>query len=80
MQSYTTKGYRLHLFETLSGLRFVLTTDPNVETVQDTLKQLFTIYADFAVKNPLYTMGDAIDCQLFVAACDDCLRKHPQFA
>ena len=80
MQSYTTKGYRLHLFETLSGLRFVLTTDPNVDSVQDVLRQAFTLYADLVVKNALYSIGDAIDCQQFVAAVDECFRRHPQFA
>ena len=34
LYSYTTKGYKLHYFETLSGLRFVLTTDPNIENLQ----------------------------------------------
>ena len=32
--SYTTKGYKLHYLEALSGLRFVLTTDPTIETLQ----------------------------------------------
>jgi hypothetical protein len=34
LQSYTTGGYKLHYFESLTGLRFVLTTDPAVDSAQ----------------------------------------------
>ena len=33
-------GYKLHHFETATGYKFVLLTDPSVENIMDTLEQV----------------------------------------
>ncbi|KAL6069607.1 Trafficking protein particle complex subunit [Balamuthia mandrillaris] len=65
--SYTTDKYKLHCYETASGKRFVILTEPRVGSLKE---QLQTIYRDIFVecitKNPLYKDKEDIqDCTLF---------------
>ncbi|KAJ3105570.1 TRAPP subunit bet5 [Phlyctochytrium planicorne] len=56
--SYKTNVYKLHYYETLSGMKFVLMTDPDCESMRDTLRQIFgSIYVEYVVKNPLQPKG-----------------------
>ncbi|KAK9763712.1 Trafficking protein particle complex subunit BET5 [Basidiobolus ranarum] len=52
--SYRTNTYKLHYYETLSGLKFVLMSDPGVDNMREALRQIYgQIYVEFVVKNPL---------------------------
>ncbi|KAK3828136.1 MAG: TRAPP complex subunit bet5 [Benniella sp.] len=52
--AYKTSHYKLHFFETLTGLKFVLNSDPGVESLQSALRQIYTqLYVEHVVKNPL---------------------------
>jgi hypothetical protein len=55
---FTTSNYKIHYLETLNGLRFILTTDPSVQRATDTLFQLYKLYVDYMVKNPLSIVYD----------------------
>jgi hypothetical protein len=61
----------LHYFESGSGIRFVITSDPHIPSLQ---KELWKIYSDFyveyVIKNPLYQLGDSIDCPQFLNAVE----------
>ena len=41
--SLKTEGYKLHYFETASGIKFVMSTDLNVGDITDQLRALYTI-------------------------------------
>ena len=67
---YKTKNYICHHLEVLSGIRFILTTDDNVneKDIQQALHYIYTtIYVEYIVKNPLSKIGngDVIQCHLF---------------
>jgi hypothetical protein len=52
--AYKTSHYKLHHYSTLSGLRFVLLTDPNVEQQRDLLHRIYSqCYVEYVIKNPL---------------------------
>ncbi|KAI8834488.1 Sybindin-like family-domain-containing protein, partial [Chytridium lagenaria] len=52
--SFKTNVYKLHYFETASGMKFVMTTDPDSENMREVLRQIFaSIYVEYVVKNPL---------------------------
>ncbi|KAF9575433.1 TRAPP subunit bet5 [Mortierella alpina] len=52
--AYKTSHYKLHYYETLTGLKFVLNSDPGVESLQQALRQIYTqFYVEHVVKNPL---------------------------
>ncbi|KAF8929143.1 TRAPP subunit bet5 [Dissophora ornata] len=52
--AYKTSHYKLHYYETLTGLKLVLNSDPGVESLQQALRQIYTqLYVELVVKNPL---------------------------
>lgn len=62
----STSAYRLHYFETATGLRFVLTTDLAATDMREALRHIYSqIFVECLTKNPLYTPGDPISCPLF---------------
>ncbi|KAI8061077.1 Sybindin-like family-domain-containing protein, partial [Gongronella butleri] len=57
--SYRTTTYRLHYYETPTGLKFVLNTDPHTEGMKAVLKQIhIQLYVEFVVKNGLMRFDD----------------------
>lgn len=64
--SCSTSTYRIHYFETASGVRFVLTTDLSATDMREALRHIYSqIYVENLTKNPLYTPGEPISCPLF---------------
>jgi hypothetical protein len=62
----STSKYKLHYFETASGLRFVLTTDLAAADMREALRHIYShIYVETLTKNPLYNPGEPISCPQF---------------
>mmetsp|Transcript_135961 Transcript_135961/g.240348 ORF Transcript_135961/g.240348 Transcript_135961/m.240348 type:complete len:148 (-) Transcript_135961:94-537(-) len=80
--SYTTPQYKLHAFETASGYRFVITTDPSVPNQQECLRQIYSeIFVEKVVKNPLYKIGDDVSsCTAFLTQLRHFVQTRPFFA
>lgn len=52
--SYTTPQYKLHLFETPTGFKFVLLSDPTSDSLRFILRQLYMgPFLEYVVRNPL---------------------------
>merc|ERR550525_730448 len=50
--AYATPQYKLHSFETASGYRLILTTDPSVPSQQECLRQIYAeLFVEHVVKN-----------------------------
>ncbi|KAI8640400.1 Sybindin-like family-domain-containing protein [Parasitella parasitica] len=57
--SYKTSTYRLHYYETPTGLKFIMNSDPNTESLRMVLKQIHVqLYVEFVVKNGLMRFDD----------------------
>lgn len=79
---FVTDVYALHYFETLSGLRFVLTTSSDFRAVNITkhLAEIYSeVYVQYVVKNPLYVRGTQIKSDLFTTKLDAYVRNLPCF-
>ena len=51
-----------HYFETPTGLKFVMLTDTNVGSLNDSLWDIYSkLYVEYVVKNPLYRPGEWVD-------------------
>jgi len=76
--AYRTSTYKLHLYETLSGYKFVLLSDPQAESLRFVLRQLYTgPFLEYVVRNPLAEMDSrehGIDNEYFRAGTDRFLR------
>ena len=67
----STNAYKLHYFETASGLRFVLTTDLAAADMREVLRHIYSqIFVEYLTKNPLYSHGEQISCPLFTQSLE----------
>ncbi|CAH1780589.1 unnamed protein product [Owenia fusiformis] len=79
--SYRTSKYKLHFYETASGLKFILNTDINAGNMRDNIQQIYSnIYVENVIKNPECKLGQQITSELFQTKLDDYIRSLPQFA
>ncbi|KAL4073977.1 TRAPP complex subunit bet5 [Scleroderma citrinum] len=76
--SYRTSTYKLHLYETLSGYKFVMLSDPSAEGLRFILRQIYSgPFVDYVVRNPLVPMDSreqGIDNEHFRATVDRMIR------
>ncbi|KAM9700056.1 trafficking protein particle complex subunit 1 isoform 2-T3 [Menidia menidia] len=79
--SFQTSRYRLHYYETPSGLKFVLNTDLSVSTARDTLQQIYSsLFVELLVKNPLCDSSQTLDSELFSSRLDAFIRALPFYS
>ncbi|RMX53318.1 hypothetical protein pdam_00022149, partial [Pocillopora damicornis] len=65
--NYRTSKYKLHFYETPTGLKFILNTDLNAGSIKD-------IYVEYVVKNPLCQLNEPIQSELFTSKLDSYIR------
>jgi hypothetical protein len=82
--SYRTSAYRLHLYETISGYKFVCLSDPSTDGLRFVLRQIYSgPFVNFVVRNPLVPMDSreqGIDNDYFRASVDRLIRGLSVFA
>jgi len=76
--NYRTSAYKLHLYETASGYKFVMMSDPNADSLRFVLRQVYTgPFLEYVVRNPLAAMDSkdrGIDNENFRASVDRLVR------
>jgi len=73
--AYKTSSYKLHFFESATGFKFILLTDPSVGNIQEQLKHIYkNIFVEYVKKNPVYKLGAKVTCHLF----EEVLEKYAQ--
>jgi hypothetical protein len=79
-QSYATSTYRLHYFETATGLRLILITNPKVPSLRECLRQVYSgIYVEYVTKNPVQPLGTPITSTYFSQSLNKYIRGLPYF-
>jgi len=78
--SYRTGQYKLHYYETVSSLKFVMLTDTQSLNMRNVLHQIYVnLYVEFVVKNPLSPVehpgGEGVANELFELALDQFLQS-----
>ncbi|KAI8968638.1 snare-like protein [Trametes punicea] len=76
--NYQTSTYKLHLYETLSGYKFVMLSDPNADSLRFVLRQIYSgPFLEYVVRNPLVDMDSrerGIDNEYFRMSTDRLVR------
>ncbi|TBU33922.1 snare-like protein [Dichomitus squalens] len=76
--NYQTSTYKLHLYETLSGFKFVMLSDPNADSLRFVLRQIYSgPFLEYVVRNPLVGMDSrerGIDNEYFRMSTDRLIR------
>eukprot|EP01087_Luapelamoeba_hula_P003327 TRINITY_DN13133_c0_g1_i1.p1 TRINITY_DN13133_c0_g1~~TRINITY_DN13133_c0_g1_i1.p1 ORF type:complete len:145 (-),score=26.08 TRINITY_DN13133_c0_g1_i1:70-504(-) len=79
--SYTTNKYRLHCFESATGRRFVMCTDPKSGSLANELREIYaSVFVDTVVHNPLVNVNvdESIqNCEPFTAELTRYLQTLP---
>lgn len=57
--------FRLNCFQTLTGVKIMTVTDLQQTGIEVFLRRIYEIYADYALKNPFYSLEMPIRCELF---------------
>jgi len=77
--SYRTGQYKLHYYETVSNLRFVMLTDTAAPSMRNVLHQIYiNLWVEYVVKNPLSPVehkgGEGVKNELFELGLDQFIR------
>uniref|UniRef100_A0A1B6D6Q7 Trafficking protein particle complex subunit n=1 Tax=Clastoptera arizonana TaxID=38151 RepID=A0A1B6D6Q7_9HEMI len=57
--------FKLHCFQTLTGVKFMVVAEPSQTGMDILLKKIYELYSDYALKNPFYSLEMPIRCELF---------------
>lgn len=60
--------FKLHCFQTLTGVKFMVVAEPIQTGLDVLLKKIYELYADYALKNPFYSLEQPLRCELFDSA------------
>lgn len=82
--NYRTSAYKLHLYETVSGYKFVMLSDPNTDSLRFVLRQIYSgPFLEYVVRNPLVKMDSrehGVDNEYFRASVDRLVRGLSVFS
>ncbi|ODQ82301.1 hypothetical protein BABINDRAFT_158924 [Babjeviella inositovora NRRL Y-12698] len=69
LKSLETDAFAMYVFQTVTGLKFVLVTAPGTRAQADAaelvLCRIYECYADYVMKNPYYSLDMPIRCDMF---------------
>lgn len=74
-----TENFKLNCFQTLTGVKFVVISDLSqcpTGCKEAFLRKVYEIYADYALKNPFYSLDMPIRCELFDTHLIQALEQH----
>lgn len=78
--SYTTSAYKLHFYETPSGIKFVFMTDVSAGNMRDSLRKLYSkVYVEYVVRNPLIQLDEPIKSSLFESKLEEYMSELDGF-
>lgn len=62
--------FRIQCFQTQTGIKFLLFTEPQQPNVDAMIKKIYELYSDYVMKNPFYTVEMPIRCEKFDRGLD----------
>ena len=60
-----TDTFKLYCSQTVTGVKFIVVCDPKQMGIDQLLDKIYELYADFALKNPFYSLEMPIRADLF---------------
>jgi hypothetical protein len=69
-----TSRIRMQCFQTLTGVKFLLFTEPQQPNIDTMIKKIYELYADFVMKNPFYTVEMPVRCEKFDRGLDGFIK------
>ncbi|KAK9461488.1 Sybindin-like protein [Lipomyces oligophaga] len=60
-----TEKFRLQCFQTITGTKFLLLSEPRQHNTDAILRRIYELYSDYVIKNPFYQIEMPVRCELF---------------
>ncbi|KAL4920767.1 hypothetical protein BDW62DRAFT_198652 [Aspergillus aurantiobrunneus] len=76
LETLETDKFRLTCFQTLTGTKFLLFTDPLMDDIDVVMKGIYELYADYVMKNPFYQIEMPVRCERFERGVGGYLRAR----
>lgn len=67
--------FSFHLGTFVAGVKFIVVAEPIQSGMDQLLKKIYELYADFVLKNPFYSLEMPIRCELFDANLQSLLEQ-----
>mmetsp|Transcript_18699 Transcript_18699/g.44004 ORF Transcript_18699/g.44004 Transcript_18699/m.44004 type:complete len:138 (-) Transcript_18699:76-489(-) len=67
--------FSLQCFQTPTGIKFFCTARPGTTGLDDILKVVYGLFADYVLKNPFYELDMPIRCDLFDRALEGYVKS-----
>jgi len=61
------RDFRLQCYQTLTGIKFLVTAHPSHQTLDKLLQSIYLLYTDYVLKNPFYELDMPIRMEQFDA-------------
>ncbi|KAJ2698569.1 hypothetical protein FB645_005595 [Coemansia sp. IMI 203386] len=65
IQTIDTKNFRIHCYQTPTGIKFMAASDLLETKLTDILVKMYGLYSDYALKNPFYNLEMPIRSEMF---------------
>ncbi|EEC49867.1 predicted protein [Phaeodactylum tricornutum CCAP 1055/1] len=75
IEEMVTGGMVLRSFQTRTGIKFVLTAEPQTPDLGQVLKEIYVLYTECVLKDPFYELEMPIRSELFVHAVDALVER-----
>ena len=75
LESMETVTFRLTCFQTPTGIKFLLFTDPLAPNVDYIMKGIYERYADYVMKNPFYQLEMPVRVEAWDRSLNSWLKK-----
>jgi trafficking protein particle complex subunit 4 len=76
IETMETQYFRMSCFQTLTGTKFLLFTDPLAPNVDSLMKGVYERYADFVMKNPFYQLEMPVRIEAFDRSLNSWLKSR----
>lgn len=71
--------FRLHCFQSMTGVKFIVVASPLVVQSLDTLlRKIYELYSDYALKNPFYSIDMPIRADKFDESLKTAVQKYEE--
>ncbi|KAK8797822.1 hypothetical protein WA171_005353 [Blastocystis sp. BT1] len=66
----------LHSYRTPTGIKFLIVSKPSILSLDTILDEIYTLFADYVMKNPFYELEMPIRCVLFEEKLDALINSR----
>ncbi|KAI6244036.1 Trafficking protein particle complex subunit [Aphelenchoides fujianensis] len=76
VRGFRTSAYKMNYLETGTLLKCVLNTDPDAIGINELLRDIYSVFVETVLRNPLANIDQEITSELFYSRLDELVKTH----